>query len=87
MGFIRLFVTLILLPRRKKRYELLVSQKATESKRLNLGYSYINDRPPYSQSADGTVQLSINDQNGITAQLLKEKYSAMPAFDDANSLV
>ena len=67
----------------KKRYELLVSQKATESKRLNLGYSYINDRPPYSQSADGTVQLSINDQNGITAQLLKEKYSAMPAFDDA----
>lgn len=67
----------------KKRYELLVSQKATEAKRLNLEYSYINDRPPYSQSADGTVQLSINDQNGITAQLLKEKYSTMPAFDDA----
>lgn len=66
----------------KKRYEVLVVQKTAEAKRLGLEYSHINDRPPYSQSADGVTQLSINDPNGIARLLLKEKYSATPAFDD-----
>lgn len=67
----------------KKRYEALVTQKTAEAKRLGLEYSYINDQPPYTQSDDGITQLSINDPNGIAVQLLKEKYSLAPAFDEA----
>lgn len=71
----------LLIAEAKKRYEALVAQKTAEAKRLGLEYSHVNDRPPYSQSSDGTTQLSINDPNGIVAQLLKEKYSTTPAFD------
>ena len=66
----------------KKRYKVLVAQKTAEAKRLGLGYSYVNDQPPYSQDAAGVTRLSFNDQNGIVAQLLKEKYSTTPAFDE-----
>ncbi len=72
-----------LVAKAKKRYESLVTQKTTEAKRLGLEYSHVNDRPPYTQTSDGSTQLSINDPNGITLQLLKEKYSSTPAFDEA----
>lgn len=71
-----------LLTEAKKRYEAIVKQKIAEAKRLGLEYSHTNDQPPYTQSYDGSLQLSINDPNGITRQLLREKYSATPAFDD-----
>lgn len=67
----------------KKRYETLVAQKTAEAKRLGLEYSYVNDQPPYEQASDGTTRLSISDPNGIVLQLLKEKYSTTPAFDEA----
>lgn len=66
----------------KQRYEDVVKHKTAEAKRLGLEYSNINDQPPYSQGSDGVLQLSINDPNGITQQLLKERYSKEPAFDD-----
>lgn len=66
----------------KQRYEDIVKRKTAEAKQLGIEYSHINDQPPYSQGSDGAVKLSINDPNGITQQLLKERYSKEPAFDD-----
>ena len=66
----------------KQRYEDIVKRKTAEAKRLGLEYSHINDQPPYSQGSDGVLQLSINDPNGITQQLLKKHYNKEPAFND-----
>lgn len=71
-----------LIARAKERYESIVAQKTAEAKRLGIPYSHISDTPPYSQTADGTTRLSVNDTNGIVQQLLKERYSTAPAFDD-----
>lgn len=66
----------------KQRYEDIVKRKTAEAKRLGLEYSHINDQLPYSQGSDGVLQLSINDPNGITQQLLKKHYNKEPAFND-----
>lgn len=68
----------------KKRYEQLVENKAAEAKRLGITYTQASDRPPYAVQSDGKTEvLSINDPNGIVQDLLAEKYSTQPAFDDA----
>lgn len=67
----------------KRRYAALVTQKTAEAKRLGVQYSQINDQPPYSKADDGTEQLLFSDPNDIVHQLLKEKYQAVPAFDEA----
>lgn len=72
-----------LIAKAKQRYEDIVKRKTAEAKRLGIEYSHINDQPPYSQDSDGVVRLSINDPNGITQQLLKERYSKELAFDDS----
>jgi len=68
----------------KKRYEKLVQAKTAEAKKLNISYSQINDQPPYKQTENGSESLALNDPNGITRELLKEKFSTTPAFDDKN---
>lgn len=67
----------------KKRYEALVKEKTAEAKRLNLSYTQASDQPPYMLGSDGTERLSVNDQNDIVRNLLKEKFSNELAFDDA----
>ena len=68
----------------KKRYEQLVEDKTAEAKRLGLSYTQVSDRPPYTLLSDGkTEALSANDPNGIVQELLTEKYSTEPAFNDA----
>ncbi len=67
----------------KKRYETLVKEKTDEAKKLNITYTQASDQPPYTIGSDGTERLAINDQNGIVHDLLKEKFSNEPAFDDA----
>lgn len=66
----------------KKRYKALVDQKTAEAKRLGIEYSHIDDQAPYERSPEGEERLVFSDQSGIVGQLLKEKYSATPAFDD-----
>lgn len=67
----------------KKRYEKLIEDKAAEAKRLGLTYTQVSDRPPYTLLGDGkTEALSANDPNGIVQELLAEKYSNEPAFDN-----
>lgn len=73
----------LLITEAKKRFTQLVKDKVAEAKRLGLSYEQSSDQPPYSLGSDGTEQLSINDQNGIVHNLLKEKFSKEPAFDDA----
>lgn len=73
----------LLIAEAKQRYEALVKEKEAAAKQLGITYSHISDTPPHLQSADGTTRLSIHDPNGITWQLLKEKYSPTPAFDEA----
>ena len=66
----------------KKRYETLVSEKTDGAKKLNVTYTQVSDQPPYVIGSDGTERLAINDQNGIVHDLLKEKFSNEPAFND-----
>lgn len=73
----------MLIAEAKQRYEALIKEKEAAAKQLNITYSHISDTPPYTQSPDGTTRLSMHDPNGITWQLLKEKYSHTPAFDEA----
>ena len=67
----------------KARYTALVEKKTSEAKRLGLSYNQASDQPPYTQATNGDEMLSINDPNGIVRDLLAEKFSGQPAFDDA----
>ncbi len=67
----------------KSRYQALVTRKTAEAKRFGLSYTQASDQPPYSQATNGDETLSINDPNGIAHDLLAEKFSSQPAFDDA----
>ena len=71
-----------LIAQAKDRYEKLVDEKKAEATKLGITYNQASDQPPYSISTDGTERLSINDQNGIVHDILKEKFSGDPAFDD-----
>lgn len=68
----------------KKRYTKIVEEKTAEAKKLGVSYSQTIDRPPYVQASEGDEErLIINDSNGIVRDLLTEKFSADPAFDEA----
>lgn len=73
----------VLIAKAKKQYEALVEMKTAEAKRLGLDYTQASDQPPYSIASDGEEMLSVNDSNGIVQQLLEDKFSNTPAFDDA----
>lgn len=66
----------------KSRYEQLVQAKSAEAKLLGINYNQASDQPPYTQRSDGSEALNINDSNNIVHDLLSEKYSQAPAFDD-----
>lgn len=66
----------------KDRYEKLVDKKKAEATRLGIAYNQASDQPPYSILEDGTERLSINDRNGIVHDLLEERFSNDPTFDD-----
>jgi len=73
----------VLVGEAKERYAALVRQKIAEAERLGVSYTQASDQPPYSIASDGEERLTLNDQNGIVSELLEEKYSHEPSFDDA----
>lgn len=67
----------------KNQYESLVAAKTIEAERLGINYSQAGDPPPYSITSDGTERLETHDPNGITQNLLKDRFKNEPAFDEA----
>lgn len=73
----------VLIKAAKSRYAALVEKKTAEAKRLGLTYTQASDQPPYTVGIDGVETLAFSDPNEIVHNLLAEKYSGQPAFDDA----
>lgn len=71
-----------LITKAKQRYQDIVTKKTAEAKRLGITYLQASDQPPYAIGVNGEEKLTLNDPNGITYTLLKEKYSTSRAFDD-----
>ena len=73
-----------LIAQAKKAYTQLVEKKTNEAKRLGISYSQASDQPPYMTTSDGEGDmLVISDVNGITQQVLADKYKNDRFFDDA----